>query len=73
MATNQFGRLNWSATFPDASAITSMLGEPGAAEVVIHEDVDRLARLPIGARQRDEATGRVVLEVTFDRRRIDGN
>ena len=44
---------------------------PGAAPVVVHEDVDDLAWLPVRAGQCDEATGRVVVEVAGDRRRGD--
>ena len=44
---------------------------PGAAPVVVHEDVDDLARLPVRAGQRDEAAGRVVIEVAGDGGRGD--
>ena len=70
-ATNQFGRLNWSVMLPFESAIDVGVAVPGAAPVVVHEDVDDLAGLPVRAGQRDETTGRVVVEVAGDRGRSD--
>ena len=55
------------------SGLGSALGSIGLARapVVVHEDVDDFARLPVRAGQRDEATGRVVVEVAGDGRRGD--
>ena len=71
VATNQFGKIELVGDVAVLVGGDVDVAVPGAAPVVVHEDVDDLAWLPVGAGQRDEAAGRVVIEVAGDGRRGD--